>query len=191
MGFLTLLLLAFGLSADAFAVALSNGMCHHRVTKKQAFLTALCFGFFQALMPTLGFFLGRTFSAVVWRYQHWVALFLLGAIGVNMLSDTFKEWNNPEVDINNIKNDFSAGSLTLQGIATSIDALAAGVSIAVLNINILSSVFVIGVVTFFVCLVGVSIGKRFGSLLGIRAKIIGGIVLIATGMKIFVENQFF
>jgi putative Mn2+ efflux pump MntP len=189
MGLLTLVLLALGLSADAFAVAVTNGMCSDKVTKRHAVLTAFTFGFFQALMPVLGFTLGKTFSDIVCRYQHWIALLLLGAIGVNMLADTYKEWKSTETTCTN-SNLFNAKNLIMQGIATSIDALAAGVSIAVLNINILFAALLIGLITFVLCTLGVYIGKKFGSLLGLRAKLVGGIVLIIIGLKIFVENQF-
>ncbi|MDF2906348.1 MAG: hypothetical protein K0R34_1669 [Herbinix sp.] len=188
MGLITLVLLALGLSADAFAVAVTNGMCSNKVTKRHAVATALSFGFFQALMPVLGYTLGRTFSDIVCRYQHWIALLLLGAIGVNMLADTYKEWKNPETTCE-IRSIFNVKNLIMQGIATSIDALAAGVSIAVLNINILSAAMIIGLITFVLCILGVFIGKKFGSLLGLRAKLIGGIVLIMIGLKIFIENQ--
>jgi manganese efflux pump family protein len=189
MGLITLILLAFGLSADAFAVSVTNGMCSDRVTKRHAVATGFTFGFFQALMPMLGFTLGKTFSDFVFRYQHWIALLLLGAIGVNMLSDTYKEWKDPENACTN-RNLFKVKNLIMQGIATSIDALAAGVSIAVLNINILSAALLIGMITFVLCTIGVFIGKKFGTLLGLRAKLIGGITLIAIGLKIFIENQF-
>lgn len=189
MDLITLVLLALGLSADAFAVAVTNGMCSDKVTKRHAVMTAFTFGFFQALMPVLGFLLGRTFYDIICRYQHWVALLLLGAIGVNMLADTYKEWKNKESVCTN-RNMFNAKNLIMQGIATSIDALAAGVSIAVLNINILSAALLIGLITFVLCIIGVYIGKKFGSLLELRAKLIGGIVLIMIGLKIFVENQF-
>lgn len=190
MDFITLLLLAFGLSADAFAVSVTNGMCSSKVTKKHALLTALTFGFFQALMPVLGYVLGNTLADIVSRFQHWIALLLLGAIGVNMLADAIKEWKSSEALVCTTLNIFTAKNLILQGLATSIDALAAGVSIAVLNINILASALIIGVITFLLCTIGVYIGKRFGAILGSRAKLIGGIVLIGIGLKIFIENQF-
>ncbi len=189
MDLLTLVLLALCLSADAFAVAVTNGMCSDKVTKRHAVMTALTFGFFQALMPVLGFTLGKAFWDIVCRYQHWIALLLLGAIGVNMLADTYKEWKSAEINCTN-RNLFNSKNLIMQGIATSIDAMAAGVSIAVLNINILSAALLIGLITFVLCTFGVYIGKKFGSLLGLRAKLVGGIVLIAIGLKIFVENQF-
>lgn len=188
MDFLTLVLLALGLSADAFAVAISNGICSSKVTKKEAFSTALSFGFFQGLMPVLGYVLGKTFSDIICRYQHWVALFLLGAIGINMLVEAIKEWKHPESSCNT--NIFTVKNLVLQGIATSIDALAAGVSLAVLSINIISSSLLIGLITFILCALGVYIGKKFGSLLGIRARFVGGSILLLIGIRIFIENQF-
>ncbi len=191
MDFLTLVLLALALAADAFAVSVTNGMCSSKVTKRHALLTALIFGFFQALMPVLGFILGKTFADIVFRFQHWIALLLLGAIGINMLTDAAKEWSSPDGEACTALNIFSSKNLVLQGIATSIDALAAGVSIAVLNINIITSALIIGTITFFLCAVGVYIGKRFGALLGLRAKVLGGIVLLGIGLRIFIQNQFF
>jgi putative Mn2+ efflux pump MntP len=191
MDFVTLILLALGLAADAFAVSITNGMCSSRVTKRNALLMAFTFGFFQALMPVLGFILGNTFAGFVFRFQHWIALLLLGAIGVNMLSDALRERDTPEEEGCSTLSIFQSRNLILQGIATSIDALAAGVSIAVLNINILTSALIIGMITFLLCAVGVYIGKRFGNILGFRAKVLGGIVLIGIGARIFIENHFF
>ncbi|MDF2541761.1 MAG: hypothetical protein K0S47_1479 [Herbinix sp.] len=188
MDIITLFLLAIGLSADAFAVSITNGMSSRHISKKNVLATAFTFGFFQAAMPTIGFLLGRTFSEIICRYQHWVALFLLGAIGVNMVIDSIKERKNPESC--SMKNIFTMKNLVLQGIATSIDALAAGVSLAVMEINIFTAVLFIGVVTFVCCSIGVYIGKRFGCLLGVRAKLLGGIILIMLGIKIFIETQF-
>ena len=190
MDYITLLLLALGVATDAFAVSVTDGICSNRVTKKNAFITAVTFGFFQALMPVLGFTLGRTFSDVISHYQHWIALFLLGAIGINMISDAIKELNNTDENCPP-KDIFTAKNLIMQGIATSIDALAAGVSFAVLNINIITAAILIGVITFICCAFGVMIGKKFGSLLGLRARLIGGIVLIIIGSKMFIENHFF
>lgn len=190
MGFITLILLAFGLSADAFAVAVSDGICSHKVTRKDAFYTALTFGFFQGLMPVLGFTLGNTFSEVVDRYQHWIALLLLGAIGINMISEAYKEYKHPE-EACAVNNIFRAKNLILQGIATSIDAMAAGVSLAVMDFNIFYAAILIGIITFICCFLGVEIGKRFGSMLGLSARFIGGSIIILIGLKIFIENQLF
>lgn len=190
MDFITLTLLSLGLAADAFAVSVTDGICGYRITKSKVLLIGITFGFFQAIMPTLGFFLGKAFFDIIHRYQHWVALFLLMAIGINMLSDAVNDLHNPDKSNHDI-DIFSAKNIIMQGIATSIDALAAGVSFAVLQINILSASFLIGLITFLCCCIGVCIGKIFGSLLGLRAKFFGGIILLAIGAKIFVENQFF
>lgn len=184
----TLILLSLGLAADAFAVSITNGMCSRKITPKNALLTGITFGFFQAIMPVLGFYLGKSFSGIVYRFQHWVALFLLCAIGINMLADTVYHQEN--VVVNRDKTIFTPRNLILQGIATSIDALAAGISFAVLESNIIYAASLIGMITMTSCFFGVYIGRIFGFLLGIRAKLIGGIILILIGLKIFFENQF-
>ncbi|HHV13568.1 MAG TPA: manganese efflux pump [Clostridiales bacterium] len=189
MGIITVILLALGLSTDAFAVALSNGIYGKNITRKDAVRTALTFGLFQGLMPVLGFALGTTFHELVSRFQHWIALLLLGAIGVNMLVDALKELHAVEENSCPV-NVFTTKNLVMQGIATSIDALAAGISFAVLELNIGLSAPLIGIITFFCCLLGVEIGKKCGSLLGTRARLIGGCILIFIGVKIFFENQF-
>ncbi|HWT74678.1 MAG TPA: manganese efflux pump MntP family protein [Mobilitalea sp.] len=189
MDFLTVFLLAIALSADAFAVSVTNGIYDSTVTKRDALITGFTFGSFQALMPILGFLLGTTFSDFVSRYQHWIAVILLGTIGINMMVEAVNDWKKPE-DTLSVTNIFTAKNLVIQGIATSIDALAAGVSLAVLNINIITSALMIGLITFICCTFGVYIGKKFGSLLGLRARFIGGLVIIAIGIKIFIENQF-
>lgn len=189
MDLITLTLLSLCLAADAFAVSVTNGMCSNRVTKNKAFFTGITFGFFQALMPVLGFYLGKTFSIFVHHYQHWFALFLLGAIGINMLSEAVNEQRNPEKR-GPEKNVFTMKNIVMQGVATSIDALAAGVSFAVLQMNIFSASLLIGAITFICCYFGVFFGRMFGSLLGLKAKFVGGIILLAIGLKIFIENQF-
>lgn len=188
MDFITLICIALGLAADAFAVSVTNGMCSRKVTRRNAFLTGIFFGFFQALMPVLGFFLGRSFSLFIHRFQHWVALFLLGAIGLNMLVEAARDHKNMVV-IQSSTNLFTLKNLSLQGIATSIDALAAGVSFAVMQINIYIASILIGIITFYCCFFGVCIGKLFGELLGMRARFLGGLILITTGIKIFIEHQ--
>ncbi len=189
MDFITLILLALSLAADAFAVSITNGICSNKITFHNAFVTGITFGVFQAMMPVLGFVLGNSFSETVHRYQHWIALFLLGAIGINMLAEAARDRVQIEENTSD-QNVFAINNLILQGIATSIDALAAGLSFAVLDLNIFSAVLTIGIVTFCTCFLGVYIGKIFGSLLGIRAKMISGIVLLLIGLKLFIENQF-
>lgn len=187
MDIITQILLAFCLATDAFAVSLTNGMCSSKITKKNVLDTAFTFGAFQGLMPILGYILGNSFTEIISRYQHYVALFLLGAIGLNMIAEAIKEHKHPE-DACTSKNMFSTGNLIIQGIATSIDALAVGVSLAALNVYIPSTALLIGIITFLCCGFGVYIGRKFGVLLGIRAKFGGGILLILIGVKIFIEN---
>lgn len=189
MEFITITLLALGLSADAFAVALTNGICSAKVTKKDAVTTAFTFGLFQTIMPILGYYLGATFFDIIYRFQHWIAFLLLTSIGANMLSEVYHEWKHPEKD-SILQDIFTPKKLIMQGIATSIDALAAGVSMVAIQLNIVSAALFIGLITFFCCAVGVFIGKRFGALLGIRARLVGSMVLIILGLKILLEHQF-
>lgn len=181
------MLLGFCVATDAFAVSITNGMCSQKVTKGNMFITAFTFGAFQGIMPLLGFTLGKRFTDIIFRYQHIVALFLIGAIGINMIVDAVKELRNPE-DVCTSNNIFTAKNLILQGIATSIDALAVGVSLAAINANISTASLTIAVITFLCCALGVYIGRKFGVLLGIRAKFAGGILLVLIGVKIFVEH---
>jgi manganese efflux pump family protein len=195
MDFFTLLLLALGLAADAFAVSITNGICSNHMGdrpdnpqathRKYAFLTGITFGLFQALMPVIGYYLGKAFFEFVHRYQHWAALFLLGAIGINMLIDSVKERHNPEIPRK--RTVFTVKNLVIQGAATSIDAMAAGVSFAVLDTSILTPALLIGLITFIFCFIGVYIGKIFGTVLGNRARFIGGVILICIGIKTFME----
>lgn len=187
MDLITQILLSLCLATDAFAVSITNGMCSCKVTKKNVFITALTFGLFQGLMPILGFVFGSSFTDIISRYQHFIALFLLGAIGLNMIVEAIKENKNPD-GICNSKTVFTTKNLIIQGIATSIDALAVGVSLAAMDVNITSISLLIGSITFICCSVGVFIGRKFGLLLGIRAKFVGGFILILLGLKIFIEN---
>lgn len=189
MGVFTIILLALGLSTDAFAVAVSNGIYSKHITRKDALYNALTFGLFQGLMPVAGFTLGSTFHELVSLFQHWVALFLLGAIGINMLLDAWKDLKSSDEACYGT-NVFSVKNLAMQGIATSIDALAAGISFAVLELNIWITAILIAIITFFCCFLGVEIGKKFGSLLGTNARFFGGCILILIGVKIFIEHQF-
>ncbi len=187
MDFLTQILLGFCLATDAFAVSITNGMCSYKVTKIDVLSTAFTFGLFQGVMPILGFIFGNRFTDVISKYQHFIALFLLGAIGLNMIIDAIKDKKNPE-GVCNTKNVFTSKNLIIQGIATSIDALAVGVSLAAMEANITTTALLIGGITFLCCSFGVYIGRKFGLLLGIRAKFGGGVLLILLGFKLFIEN---
>ncbi len=171
---------------DAFAVSISNGICYHRAGTKEAFKTALVFGGFQALMPIIGYYAGLSVKNLVESIDHWIALLLLGFIGVNMIREGFKSIREKK----NLggKPYCTNRDLLIQGVATSIDALIVGVSFAMIDANIFVAVALIGLVTFAFCILGVPIGKKFGSLIGEKAEIAGGIILIAIGVKIFLEN---
>lgn len=183
MDLFTIVTVAVGLSMDAFAVSVTNGMCVRDLNNKRRVLTALSFGIFQAAMPIIGYFLGRTFSDAISAVDHWVALILLSAIGINMIVEAIKS-KNEECSL----APFSYKSLFVQSIATSIDALAVGISFAVLNINIWVSALFIGAITFGICLFGIFIGKKLNSLFKNKASIVGGVILIAIGLKIFIEH---
>lgn len=187
MDLITQMLLGFCVATDAFAVSITNGMCSHKSTKGNILATALTFGAFQGIMPILGFILGNRFTELISKYQHFVALFLIVAIGLNMIVDAIKEQKQPE-DTCHTKNVFTTKNLIIQGTATSIDALAVGVSLAAINANIGTTSLIIAVITFICCALGVYIGRKFGALLGIRAKFGGGILLVLIGVKIFLEN---
>lgn len=171
---------------DAFAVSVTNGLCIKNIRWKDTFSIALCFGLFQGAMPVIGYFLGSAFTEYITRVDHYIALVLLGFIGGKMLIDGFK---NEEESCQTTKLTFS--NLMLQGVATSIDALAVGVSLAAMNVSIISATSFICVVTFSLCLFAVRFGKKFGSKLGNKAQIIGGLILIVLGIKIFIEHTFF
>lgn len=189
MGYLMLLFIAVGLAMDAFAVSISNGICYHRAGAKEAIKTALVFGGFQTIMPIIGFFAGLKIKNIVESIDHWIALILLSFIGINMIIEGIKAMKaekDGEVFVD--KPYCTNKDLLVQGVATSIDALIAGVSFAMLNTSIVVAVILIGLVTFVFCLFGVPIGKKFGSLIGRRAEIVGGLILIGIGIKIFFEN---
>lgn len=187
MDSVTLLLLACGLAMDAFAVSLSNGLCYQNFRRSQAILSAVTFGVFQAVMPVVGYFAGRFFSRAISSVDHWIAFILLGLIGGHMLAEAIREMRHPEGCPE--KRPFTLRILLIQGIATSIDALAVGVSFALIDTNIAAAAAIIGIVTCALCLIGAAIGKRFGAFLGQRAKLLGGAILIAIGLKILIEHM--
>lgn len=190
MGFLTLFLIALGLAMDAFAVSVSNGICHRNAGGRQALAAGLTFGLFQAGMPLLGYFAGSTISGAMEALDHWIALILLSFIGVNMIKEAVKELRRPE-ERDCRKETGGLKALLLQGVATSIDAFAVGVGFAFLNTNIFTAVALIGVITFCTSFAGVFVGKKFGSLFKQKAEIFGGCILIFIGVKIFLEHTVF
>ncbi len=186
MELLTLFFIAIGLSMDALAVSVSNGMCH-RESKTMALKTALVFGGFQAAMPIAGYYAGQIFSDSISFLDHWIALVLLGIIGGKMIIGAVVELKHPEKC--RVRTEITWGTLVMQGIATSIDAFTVGIGFAVLRANILAAATFIGLVTFALCLPGAYLGRRFGSKVQQRAEILGGAILIAIGLKIFIEHM--
>ena len=185
MGFGELLLLAVGLSMDAFAVSICKGLSMKEATAKAGVICGTWFGGFQALMPLIGYFLGTMFADAIEAVDHWVAFGLLAIIGINMLKDAFSKG----CDCENHDADMSVKTMFVMAVATSIDAMAVGISLAMAgNVNILTAVLLIGVITFFFCAAGVKIGEVFGSRFEKKAQAAGGIILIALGIKILLEH---
>lgn len=187
MGFLELFLIAVGLSMDAFAVSVCKGLCMKRLNLRQAALIALFFGGFQALMPLVGWALGTQFERFITPVDHWIAFVLLAIIGGKMLWDAFHE-DDVEGAACPADGKLDLRELTMLAIATSIDALAVGITFAFLRVDIAMSVGLIGVTTFVLSIVGVAVGHRFGARYEKPAAIAGGIVLILIGLKILLEH---
>ena len=192
MGIGELLLLAVGVSMDAFAVSICKGLAMKKATLKASMTCGLWFGGFQALMPTIGFFLGTLFAEAIQAIDHWVAFVLLGIIGINMLKEAFEK---PEcaccsVDGCNEQNaDLSVKTMFVMAVATSIDALAVGISLAMAgNVNIWLAAALIGICTCGFSAGGVKIGNVFGSKFEKKAQIAGGLILILLGTKILLEH---
>lgn len=182
MGIADLLVLAVGLAMDAFAVAVCKGLSLRELKLRQALLVGVWFGLFQGLMPALGWLLGSAFSGLVQSVDHWIAFLLLSIIGGNMIREAVRG-DEEEVD-----PSLSFGVMFLLAVATSIDALAVGVTFAFLRVNILLAVTLIGVITFAISAVGVKVGNLFGARYKSRAELLGGCVLILIGLKILLED---
>ena len=182
MSLIELFLLAVGLSMDAFAVSICKGLSVGRVRPVHMLTAGLWFGGFQALMPTIGYFLGSTFEQYITAFDHWVAFVLLAAIGANMIKESFSR------EESETSASFAFKTMLLMALATSIDALAVGVSFAFLGVHIAPAVTLIGCTTFVLTLVGVWVGNLFGSRYKSRAELTGGIILILIGVKILLEH---
>ena len=183
MTFIELLLIAVGLSMDAFSVSICKGLTTKKFSWRMALICGLWFGLFQALMPIIGYFLGAQFQELIEAYDHWIAFGLLALIGANMIREALskkeEESTNGALDVK---------TMFLLAIATSIDALAVGVSFACIQVELWSSVAVIGLTTFLFSVLGVKIGNVFGSRYEKSAGIVGGIILILIGLKILLEH---
>ena len=182
MGLLELFILAVGLSMDAFAVSVCKGLAMQKITVKKAAVVGIWFGGFQALMPALGYLLGSQFKDSITAIDHWIAFILLGIIGGNMIREACSGECEKENDSLDIKTMF------LLAVATSIDALAVGITFAFLKVNIAAAVSFIGVTTFVISAAGVKIGNIFGTKYKSKAELAGGIILILLGLKILLEH---
>lgn len=188
MDIVSVLLIGIGLAMDAFSVSVTDGIVLKKPNPMQAAKIALFFGGFQFLMPCAGYLLGSAFARYITAFDHWVAFALLAFIGGKMLFEAISEKEEEE-----IKNPLSFATLIVLAVATSIDALAVGVTFATMPevLTIWEASAVIGIVTFFISYGGVYIGSKCGNLLGNKAEIAGGIVLVGIGIKILIEHLFF
>lgn len=184
MGLLELFLLAVGLSMDAFAVSICKGLSAQKLEWKHYLIIGAWFGGFQALMPTIGYLLGSFFESYINAFDHWVAFVLLALIGANMLKEAFSKKEAEETDAS-----FGFRSMLVLAVATSIDALAVGITFALLpDVNIVAAVSFIGVITFILSAIGLKVGNLFGLRYKQKAEIAGGIILILIGLKILLEH---
>ena len=181
MSLIEIILIALSLSMDAFAVSICKGLSVYKTKPKHALIAGAYFGIFQALMPVVGFFLGKQFESLITSIDHWIAFALLGIIGINMIRESRKESEE-------VNSSFSFKAMLPMAVATSIDALAVGITFAFLSAGITLSAVIIGVITFVVSAAGVKIGNVFGSKFKSKAELAGGIVLVLMGFKILLEH---
>ncbi len=182
MGLIELFLIAVGLSMDAFAVSVCKGLAMPKCTFKKAAIVGLWFGGFQALMPAIGYILGAQFQEAIASIDHWIAFVLLALIGGNMIHEALDNDEEEAVASLDVK------TMSLLAVATSIDALAIGITFAFLKVNIIPAVCFIGIVTFIISFAGVKIGNVFGARYKNKAEIVGGVILILLGLKILLEH---
>lgn len=188
MDFLTLFLIAMGLSMDAFSVAICKGLSMRKASVGRCSLVGLWFGGFQALMPIVGYFVGINFRHAIESFDHWIAFALLALIGINMIREALGKEEDGEECEGCEKEALSARKMFPMAVATSIDALAVGVSFAFLSVDIWTSALTIGVTTFVLSFGGVKIGNIFGARHKSKAELAGGIILILIGLKILLEH---
>ena len=185
MSIIELFILAVGLSMDAFAVSVCKGLSVRRLKPRHALIAGAWFGGFQALMPLLGWALGRQFESFIKSIDHWIAFALLGIIGANMIRESLKKEDEE------LNDSFSFKVMLPLAIATSIDALAVGVTFAFLSVSIAPAILLIGITTFALSAAGIKIGNVFGAKYKSKAEFAGGVILILLGIKILIEHLFF
>ena len=182
-----LFVLGVGLSMDAFAVSVCKGLGMRKLDKKQALIIGLYFGGFQALMPLIGWLLGSQFQQYITSIDHWIAFILLGFIGGKMMVEAVREWNEEEtVEVMDAPIDHK--NMFVLAVATSIDALAVGITFAFLNTPIIEAITIIGITTMVLSIIGVIVGNFFGSRYKSKAEFIGGLILVLLGLKILLEH---
>lgn len=181
MSFAELFLIAVGLSMDAFAVSICKGLSVKKLSPKHVLLVGVYFGGFQFLMPVIGYLLGFRFEHLITNIDHWIAFVLLAFIGGNMIKESFSKSEE-------LNDDFGFKTMFLMAVATSIDALAVGITFAFLNVSIIPAASLIGVTTFIIAAVGIYIGNVFGAKYKSKAELAGGIILVLIGVKILLEH---
>ncbi len=185
MDLLIILLVALGLSVDSFAVSVANGLAIKNISWVEKLKIAITLSVFQALMPLIGWYAGIEIADYIKEIDHWVAFILLSIIGLKMIYDTLSD------DDDKGNETLTNSKLIAQSIATSIDAFAVGISFALIDINIVMPVIIIGVITFLASIIGLQVGKFMGARFGKFIEIFGGIVLISIGVKILIEHLYF
>ena len=182
MGIIEIVILSLGLAMDAFAVAICKGLSMQKMNWKNACIIGVYFGGFQALMPAIGYLLGISFQDKICSIDHWIAVILLGIIGLNMIKDAISKENEKQNDSIKFKD------MLILAIATSIDALAVGITFAFFKVNIILAISLIGIITFTISFIGVKIGNVFGDKYEKKAEFTGGLILILLGIKILLEH---
>lgn len=182
MNIIEIMIVSLGLAMDAFAVSICKGLSMYKMNLRKTIIVGLYFGIFQAIMPIIGYFLGRSFGDVIISIDHWVIFILLGIIGINMIIEAIKG------DEESIDDSVDFRTMTTLAIATSIDALAVGIGFAFLRVNIIESAVIIGIISFILSIIGVKIGNLFGDKYKKKSEIVGGTILIAMGIKTLLEH---
>lgn len=186
MNIIEVIFIGVGLAMDALAVSICKGLAIKKVNYKNTIIIAGYFGFFQMLMPLLGYFLGSSFQHIIYKIDHWIAFALLSGIGLNMIKECFSK----DLEDDNKNENIDVKTMLVLAIATSIDALAVGITFGFLRVNILASVSLIGIITFILCSIGVKLGNKFGNKFQNKAELFGGIILILIGIKILFEHLY-
>ncbi|MCL2154972.1 MAG: manganese efflux pump MntP family protein [Leptospirales bacterium] len=190
MSYIIIFGLSIGLAMDSFAVSISYGCSPKKISAKNMFIIAFSFGLFQAFMPIIGWYLGKFFEGLIRDYDHWIAFGLLSYIGIKMIIEGLKDDDTINNSNINTSSTLNIKRLFILSIATSIDALAVGLSLSLIGYAIIIPAVIIGLVTFVCSLIGVNAGIKLRAILGRKAEIFGGIVLIAMGVKILIEHIF-